>query len=87
MEVQAGGYVAVTGVSGAGQKSTLLSILGGLERGPDGQRGWSAREDLTELRGRQPGRASGGERGRASCSRTSACLSMLTARERTSSWR
>ena len=35
MDVRAGGYAAVTGVSGAGQ-STLLSILGGLERVQEG---------------------------------------------------
>ena len=31
LDVEAGGYVAVTGASGAG-KSTLLSVLGGLDR-------------------------------------------------------
>jgi putative ABC transport system ATP-binding protein len=49
MEVESGGYAAVTGVSGAG-KSTLLSILGGLERAQQGSVCVGG-EDLTALRG------------------------------------
>jgi ABC-type lipoprotein export system ATPase subunit len=49
MDVEDGGYAAVTGVSGAG-KSTLLAILGGLERAQHGTVE-VAGEDVTRLRG------------------------------------
>jgi len=49
MDVEDGGYAAVTGVSGAG-KSTLLAILGGLEAAQHGAV-QVAGEDVTRLRG------------------------------------
>jgi len=49
MELEPGGYAAVTGVSGAG-KSTLLAILGGLEPVQSGSV-LVAGEDVAHLRG------------------------------------
>jgi len=49
MELEPGGYAAVTGVSGAG-KSTLLAILGGLEPVQGGSV-FVAGEDVARLRG------------------------------------
>ena len=51
MEVEPGGYAAVTGVSGAG-KSTLLAILGGLEQVQGGSV-VVAGEDVARLQGRE----------------------------------
>src|SRR5215831_6605474 len=51
MELEPGGYAAVTGVSGAG-KSTLLAILGGLEPVQGGSV-VVAGEDVARLRGRE----------------------------------
>ena len=51
MEVEPGGYAAVTGVSGAG-KSTLLAILGGLEPVQGGSV-VVAGEDVARLEGRE----------------------------------
>src|SRR5262249_637942 len=49
MELEPGGYAAVTGVSGVG-KSTLLAILGGLEPVQGGSV-LAAGEDVARLRG------------------------------------
>jgi putative ABC transport system ATP-binding protein len=77
MDVQVGGYAAVTGVSGAG-KSTLLAILGGLEAAQEG----SVRvgeEEVSALRGRDLARF---RRERVGfVFQDFGLLSMLTARE------
>jgi putative ABC transport system ATP-binding protein len=77
MEVEDGGYAAVTGVSGAG-KSTLLAILGGLEPVQQGAV-QVAGEDVTRLR---PGGLARFRRERVGfVFQDFGLLTMLTARE------